>query len=292
MLNPSGVFEQLGGALNEGLSDALFGGQLDKLMTDKPDEVKEILLSWETETRNFIDKNGQINRDALRKQLTLGEKFSLMAQLWLADNVSGGIVDAAMKGKKIETSDFESEITRVKADGNATLLNEKNIFWPTSDGLLGTLTTLMNLKGNVAVDDSKIGLSTGSTLVLPNGVDNSAGLMGMDVSAALRVGLGKHGINLKSYSINENIPEPQKNEIQLITTPAEGLPMKGEAVDLEALKAYARLFERGKVQWSVNPLLMAAVMVVKENDAAKVDGIMKQFGLPEELKAQLSALIQ
>ncbi len=291
MLNPGGMLEQLSGAMNEGLSDALFGGHLDKLMAEKPEEVKEILVSWETETRNFIDKNGQINRDALRKQLTLGEKFGLMAKLWIAENVSDGFLDGAMKGKKVETSDFAADVARVKADGNAMLLDDKNVFLPTADGFLGTLTTLMNLKGNVAADASIIKLSTGSTLVLPKGADSSEGIMGIDVSAALRIGLLKHGIDLRSFSINENIPDPGEKEIQLITVPEEGLPMKGGNVDIEALKAYARLFERGKVQWFTNPLLMAAVLVVKENDAAKIDAIMKQFGLPEESKAQFSALI-
>lgn len=268
------VFGQVGDALNEGLTDALFGGQLDKLIAEKPEAVKEILLSWESETRKFIDQNGQILRDALRKQLTIGEKFALMAKLWIAENVS-----ELMKDQAVETSDFGTTVARVKTDGSATMLGDKNIFWPTvADGLFGSFTMLMNLKGKAP---------TGSTLIVPK----SEEIMGLDVSAALRAGLLKHGIDLKSYSISENIPTPGEKEIQLITVPAESLPMKGEAVDVEAVKAYAKLFERGKVQWFTNPLLMAAVMVVREHDATKVDAIMSTFGLTgEDVKAQLSAL--
>lgn len=279
------------------LSDAIFGDKLDKLVAKKPEAVKEILVSWETETRRFIDETGQINRDRLRKELTITEKFSLMAQLWIAENISDKVLtDVLLKGTKIETSSFDSVMARVKLENPAGMLNDNNIFWPTADGLMGTFTTLMQISsGSGQADMSKLNLVTGSTLVLPKGEDENASIMGVDFSAALRLALLKHGIDLKSFSSHENIPVPGDKEIQLVLAPKEGLPMKDGHVDIEAVKAYAKLFVRGKTQWFTNPLLMAAVLVVKEHDATKVDEIMAKFGLAgqqgsAELKEMLTSL--
>ncbi len=287
-----GMMDQISAAGNEFFGDALLGDQLDQLATEKPDLAKEILLSMDSEAKQLIDKNGQINRDALRKQLTLTEKFSLMAKMWIAENLSGSIMDGVVgEGKKIETTSFADTIASVKEENK---LDDHNIYYPTAEGNMGKATMLWNLKGQVETgDESTLKFMTGSTLVMPAEDNSEESILGLDVTAALQIGLLKHGITLKTYGVNETIPEPGDKEIQIVFAPPVGFPMKADGtLDIDSVKKYAELYkrEKGGVQWFTNQHLMAAVMT--SADPTKIDENMAKCGLSgEEVKAQLNSIV-
>lgn len=265
-----GMIDQVSAVGNEFFGDAVFGDQLDKLATEKPDLAKEILLSMDNEAKQLIDKNGQINRDALRKQLSLKEKFSLMANMWIAENLSGSIMDGVVgEGKKIETTSFANTIASVKEENK---LNNNNIFYPTAEGNMGRATMLWNLKGQVETsDESTLKFMTGSTLIMPAEEGEEESFLGLDVTAALQIGLLKHGISLKTYEASETIPVPSDKEIQIVFAPPVGLPMKSDVVvDVEKIGQFKTLFERkeGGVQWFSNPLLMAGVLIASGQNVA------------------------
>lgn len=290
-----GLMDQISGVGNEFFGDAVFGSELDKLANDKPDLAKEILASMDSEAKQLIDKNGQINRDALRKNLTLMEKFSLMAKMWIAENLSDTVMDGVVgRGKTVETTTFADTYAGVKVENQ---LNEKNIYWPTTAGNMGMATMLWNLKGQVEQGDgSKLKFMTGSTLVMPMEESGEQSVLGLDISAALQIGLLKHGINLKTYEAKEfapNSPLPGDKEIQVVFAPAEGLPMKADqSIDVDAVKNFAALYQRGQVQWFSNPLLMAGVLTSIDGNVANVDAIMTKFGLSGDvMKGMLTTII-
>lgn len=287
-----GLMDQVSGVGNEFFGDAIFGSELDKLASEKPDLAKEILASMDSEAKQLIDKNGQINRDALRKNLTLTEKFSLMAKMWIAENLSDTVMDGVVgKGKTVETTTFADTFAGVKKENQ---LNEKNIYWPTVAGNMGSATMLWNLKGQVEQgNDSKLKFMTGSTLVMPMEQSGEQSVLGLDITAALQIGLLKHGINLKTYEAKETIPDPGDKDIQVVFAPADGLPMKADnTLDVDAVKNFATLYQRGQVQWFSNPLLMAGVMSSIDGNVANVDAIMTKFGLSgDEVKTMLTTII-
>ncbi len=288
-----GVMDTISGLGSEYFGDAIFGDQLDKLIKESPDLAKEILASMETQGREFIDKNGQIMRDALRKSLTLTEKFSLMAKVWVAENLSGKAMEGLVgKDKKVESMAFAETFAGVKEENR---LGDKNIYWPTAPGSMGKAAMLWNLKGQVDQGDSTLKFMTGSTLVMPAD-DSGESVLGLDVTAALQVGLLKHGITLKTSDVKEITPGsvmPGDKEIQLVFAPAEGLPVKADGtVDVDAVKNFAELFKRGQVQWFTNPELMAAVLISVNGTPASVETAMTKFGLSgDEMKTKLNSIL-
>ena len=293
------MIDQISTAGNEFFGDAVTGDYLEELVREKHDLVKEILLSMRDLAKLVIDEEGRINLEALRKHLTLTEKFSLMAKVWIAENLSGSIMDGVVgEGKKIETSTFADTLASVKAENK---LNDQNIYYPTAEGNLGKATMLWNLKGQVdSEDESTLKFMTGSTLVMPAEDNSEESILGLDVTAALQIGLLKHGITLKTYGLGETINAPGDKEIQIVFAPPAGLPVKSDgALDIDSVKKFADLYKRegGGVQWFANPLLMAAVMTAVKadaikTDATKLDEIMAQFGQSgEEIKAQLNSIV-
>lgn len=64
---------------------------LDKVAEIDPEEAAELLDSWELASRRYIEEKADIQEEALRKDVNLTERFSLMFKLWAEENLGDNL---------------------------------------------------------------------------------------------------------------------------------------------------------------------------------------------------------
>lgn len=278
-----------------GLSEMLGGGFMDESLQqaiDKhPEAAREMLKDWEDETRRFIDDKGQILRDALKKQLKIGEKFGLMARMWLFENISSRVdqleinPDSAQVFNKVTFQDSINVYGAVTLDDT-----KKNIYMPAkpNGGFIESLITKVHAIEFVAANGGKAPLGVERTIVTGS-TDKENGLFDDVAQPVLARVFKKIDLDLKTFNPRDEIPMPGSNDLQIVQVPKDGLPLNQDgSPDVKTLHDLSRLYKRGNVEWHTNPLLMACVFAIVHpvNDLSgsgdHIERIMSKFGLTSE----------
>lgn len=281
-----------------GFSEMLGGGFMDESLQqaiDKhPEAAREMLKQWEDETRRFIDDKGQILRDALKKQLSIGEKFGLMARMWLFENIAPMIDKVEINNEALKYLEHEGFQKSVSGSGVEALDDaKKNVFIPDSPegGLLEKLVSdigALEFFASKLSAGQKLPLPTERTLVISAKKEDDG--MINDVLNPMGVKYyKKFGVDLKHFNPRDDIPMPGLNDLQIVHVPKEGIPLNQDgSPDVKTLQDLSRLYKRGNVEWHTNPLLMACVFAIVHpvkdvsGSGDHIERIMSKFGLTSE----------
>lgn len=284
---------------------------LDKEVLEMPEEdLGAILRAAGDEVKECITKNGEYDRNALLRKLSVGQKIEILIGHWM-DNLFGNFVEEQAAGKKydFEVMSFEDEKQRVLAEDSGVLVDGENIILPTGS-LLGNfasaryLADLFKQAGGGGIEsDEKVRLPAGSRIVLGALAEEpgDGAYLGSGF-ARLRALSKQTGLKLTRVSPGRTLTEPGEKELQLVYTDGDSLPMKADGkVDIKALRWYKEMFDDGVgTTWVKSAEILVGVYMLKGLDkesaltkaaykSPKPDLLVRVNKLEQQLKPAASA---
>ncbi len=243
------------------LASALTDKRLGKLVDEDPGFLKIFLDRAHENVRAWQTENGQIDKEIVRKKLTVHQKFELLVSHWFAS-----VAFRKFPKQTTEFSSFEDykawakdkDVTLV--DGNALLIGGTLPQMSKDRGLWDLATKFpsffQSLQENVLAAKN-LRMVPGSFLVLQSGkkADKETYYVKMLAEA--------NQLKFEYLSPGDALPNPpSKDTFYFVKVDLEKGLLKPGAVDMNAIAWYTKIFDQGKAQW-MTPNLTAAVLVAK-----------------------------
>lgn len=264
------------GLIGEIFGAGLLDDRIDELAKDDPDVLEALLDKVGEASRDYIGETGEIDRDALKKKLSISKKMTILVGHWV-DNLFGGYVDDKLSDvTQVDLPTFEEELTRLSAEENGVQIDGKNIIFPSGSALaaLGSIYSFLKLLSkskDAAENGEEMHIPTHGRIVMGKESSEDGGLMGSKFAKAKKL-LEKYGVKLTLLVPGEALSEPGQKEIQFVSAPEHGLPMSadGSSVDEKTLRWYQTMFEDEiGTTWFVSSHVLVGVYMMQGLDKEK-----------------------
>jgi hypothetical protein len=295
--------EGFNGVVGEILNATFLDNQIQELYEKDPDQLEALLVNVGESAREYINKDGQLNLDALKKRLSISKRIGILIGAWFDEQFAAHIETRSDEhGDSFITQatavSFEDEIARLKSEGKEDRVDGSNIilhsgsFLQRAGSMAYMLGALQGVFESISTEKS-IKLPLSSRIVMGSSDSKKDGAFTGTGFAKMRAVAKKVGATVTRLTPGELKKSPKPNEIQLIFPEQSGLPMSidGKKVDDKALRWYKEIYDDSVgTTWMLSSELLVGVYMVgglSKDEALSKAGIRKP---DEDFAAQLVKL--
>lgn len=237
------------------------GFSFDELLMDRVDEISEedlqdILTSKFGIERGLIKENGEVDRQALKDELTLEEKIGVLAAHWIDENLGEDVLANLFKNFEVGSYQMAERAKRLSDNGIATLTDRGNAIWRSSAFMKVLGLAQLSVKD---AEKPQLELMKQTTFVVSRREKLPFGLHHTNWTGQLKRLLKQNwDIELSVLDANSTEAAPGSNELHLV--------LASESPGLQELKSlYANVYERGGANF-FNAQVSAAMLLLEKGD--------------------------